>query len=200
MTASAKAMWDSLSPEMKQAVAGLAAAWLSRRARRIEAGLPASSPEVSDEDSLETGSNDTAPAPASPVHAGLTMKQAQVHYNAVLAEVEPVPAPLRGCERALEQHRLAEGQLGGECASKETVAAMPAANPNFVTEQCAIYEALRAQAAARQEAAAVAAQLRAIAASCASYAARWDFDSATISIVDLTSTGDVQGADSSKDE
>jgi hypothetical protein len=90
---------------------------------------------------------------------------------------------------------------------------MAAANPNFVAKQRAIYEALRAQAAARQEAAPAGSQLQAIteenAASCASYApltkqhaARWDDDSAgaTISIVGNTSTGDGQGADSSEDE
>jgi hypothetical protein len=89
-------MWDSFSPEMKQAVAGLATTWLRRRARRIEVGLPASSPEISDDDSMETGSDDTVPAPASHVHTGLTMEQAQAHYNAVMAEVQPVPTPLRG--------------------------------------------------------------------------------------------------------
>jgi hypothetical protein len=53
----------------------------------------------------------------------------------------------------LEQHRLAEGQIDGERASEEAVAAMTTANPNFVAEQRAIYEPLRAQAAACQEAA-----------------------------------------------
>ena len=79
MTASGKALWDSLSPEMKHAVAALAAAWHSRRSRWIEAGLPASSPEVSDDEddtTMETGSDDSALAPALPVHAGFTMEQA----------------------------------------------------------------------------------------------------------------------------
>ena len=86
-------------------------------------------------------------------------------------------------------------------------------NPNFGAEQRAIYEAVRAQAVARQEAAAAEAQLQAITeennASCASYAslmnhqpARWDEDNAgvTISIADFTSTSDGQVADSTKDE
>ena len=51
-----KALWDSLSPEMKHVVAILAAAWHSRPAMRIEDGLPASSLEVSnDEDDTTRG-------------------------------------------------------------------------------------------------------------------------------------------------
>ena len=105
-----------------------------------------------------------------------------------------------------------EGEIDDERTSQEAVEAMTAANPNFVAEQRAIYDAVRAQAAARQEAAAAEAQLQTIAeennASCASYApptnhqpARWDDDSAsaTIFLVDVTSTGDGQGADSFKD-
>ena len=90
---------------------------------------------------------------------------------------------------------------------------MAAANPNFVAAPRAIYDAVRAQAAARQEAVAAEAQLQTITediiASCASYApstnhqpARWDDDNqgAIISLVDLTSTGDGQGVDSFEDE
>lgn len=218
MTACGEALWESLSTEMKLEVAALAAAWQSQRARRIKAGLPSSSPELCDDEddlTMETGSDDTTLAPA-PVHTGFTM--VQVHYNAAMTEVQPAPTPLLAFQQAqeerrynlflLEQHRLAEGQIYGERASEEAVA-----NPNFVAEQRAIYNVIRAQAAARQEAAATEAQLQAIAeennASCASYAsptnypaARWDDDSvgATISIVDLTYTGDGQGADSSEDE
>ena len=89
MTASGHALWYSLSPEMKHAVAALVAAWHSRCARRIEAGLPASSPEVSDDEDdpmMETDSDDTAPAPAH-VHAGFTMEQAQAQFKAAMAKV-----------------------------------------------------------------------------------------------------------------
>lgn len=122
---------------------------------------------------METGSPPRHPVP---VHTGFTMEQAHAHYNATMAEVQPASAPMSEFQRALQQHRLAECQIDGECASKEAVVAMAAANPNFVAEQQALYEydALRAQATARQEAAAAGAQLQAIAdennASCASYA------------------------------
>ena len=105
----------------------------------------------------------------------------------------------------LKQYQLAESQIYGEHASEEAMAAIAAANPNFVAEQRAIYDVVRVQAAARQEVATAEKDI----ANCASYApvtnhqpARWDDDSqgATISLVDLTSTGDGQGADSSEDE
>jgi hypothetical protein len=181
--------------------------------------LPASSPEVSkdeDDTTMETDSDDSAPAPAPPVHAGFTMEQAQVHYNAAMAEEQHAPAPMLAFHQALEerrynmflleQHQLAEGRIDSGNASEEAVVAMAATNPNFVAKRRAIYEAVRAQAAARQEATAMEAQLQAITevnnASCASYApltnyqaAQWDDDSAgaTISIVDLTSISDRQG-------
>ena len=103
MTTIRKAPWDSLSPEMKHVGAGLAAAWRSRRARQIEAGSPASSPKVSDDEDdtmMETGSDDSASAPAPPVHAGFTMEQAQTHYDATVAEVQPAPTPLSAFQRA----------------------------------------------------------------------------------------------------
>ncbi|KAE8786362.1 Hydroxymethylglutaryl-CoA lyase, mitochondrial [Hordeum vulgare] len=90
---------------------------------------------------------------------------------------------------------------------------MAAKNPNFVVEQCAIYEVVRAQAATHQEQAAAEALLHAIAdennASCAYdaaltnfRAARWDDESvgALVFIVDLMSTNNGQGTDSFKDE
>ena len=49
----------------------------------------------------------------------------------------------------LEQHWVAEGQIYGERVSQEVVAAIAAANPNFVVEQHAIHDVVRAQAAAR---------------------------------------------------
>ena len=90
MTAAGEALWESLSTETKHVVVALAPAWQSRRARRIEISLLASSPEVSDiedDTTMETSSDDTAPAPVPPVHAGFTMEQAQAHYNAALEEV-----------------------------------------------------------------------------------------------------------------
>ena len=60
---------------------------LLAHAGQIEAGLPASSPEVSgyeDDTTMGTGTNDTAPATVSPVHVDFTMEQAQAHYNAVV--------------------------------------------------------------------------------------------------------------------
>jgi len=140
-----------------------------------------------------------------------------------MAEVQPTSAPMSVFQQAheeqqynlflLEQHQLAEGLIYGERPSEKVVATMAAANPNFVVEQCVIYDTVRAQAANRQEEATAEVQLQEIAEenhiSCASYAppannlvARWDDDNAggAISILDLTSTGDGQGADSSEDE
>ena len=81
---------------MKHAVAALAATWQRRHARRIEAGLQASSPEVSDNNdddpTMEMGSDNPAPESA-PVHAGFTMEQAQAHYNATKADVQPPSVP-----------------------------------------------------------------------------------------------------------
>ena len=67
-----------------------------------------------------------------------------------------------------------EDQIYGERESEEAVAAMGAVNPNFVAEQRAIYNVVRAQVVAWQEAASAEAQLHAITeennASCTSYA------------------------------
>ena len=103
MTARGKAPWDSLSPEMKHAVAALVVAWHSCRARRIKVGLPTSSPEVFDDEddtTMETVSYDTAPAPPPPVHADFTMEQVQTHYNATMAEEQPASAPLLAFQQA----------------------------------------------------------------------------------------------------
>ena len=72
-----------VSTKMKHEVAALAAAWQSRRARRTEARMPASSPEVSDDDAtmMETCSNDDSATDPAPVHVGLTMEQAQTRLN-----------------------------------------------------------------------------------------------------------------------
>ncbi|KAE8769365.1 B3 domain-containing protein [Hordeum vulgare] len=128
---------------------------LSRRARRIEAGLPASSPKVSDDEgdtTMETGSDDTAQALVSLVHSGFTMEQAQTHYNTTMAKGQPALAPTSALERALEQRRLALRQIDGECTSQEALAGMAVVNRNFVAEQHAIYDSVRAQAAAHLEA------------------------------------------------
>ena len=74
--------------------------------------MPASSPEVSDDDS--------GPVPMS-FHVSLTMEQA--HFNAVMAEEEPASAPMSVFQQAreeewynlflLEQHWLADHQVYG---------------------------------------------------------------------------------------
>ncbi|KAE8786287.1 CASP-like protein [Hordeum vulgare] len=106
---------------MKHEVVVLAAAWQSRRARGIEVGLSASSPEVSNDDegdtTMEMCSDDTALAPAPPVHSGYTMAHAQTHYNAALAEGQRATMSTSVLERALEQHRLALGQSNDERSS-----------------------------------------------------------------------------------
>ncbi|KAE8817068.1 Hydroxymethylglutaryl-CoA lyase, mitochondrial [Hordeum vulgare] len=140
-----------------------------------------------------------------------------------MAEVQPAPMPRFASKQTqeerrynmflLEQYRLADEQIDDERASEEAIAFMASTKPNFVAEQRAIYNALHAQGTARQEAADAEAQLQAIVgennASCVSYAtptnyrAGWfddDIVDATISIVDLTSTDDEQGTNSSKDE
>ena len=97
MTASGKALWDSLSLEMKNSLATLATAWHSRRAKRIEDGSPASSLEVSDDEddtTMQTGPDGSAPSPTHIVHVGFTMEQAQAHLNTAMAEVQPAPASL----------------------------------------------------------------------------------------------------------
>ncbi|XBI90005.1 hypothetical protein VPH35_027730 [Triticum aestivum] len=105
MNAGGESLWESLSTDMKHEVATLATAWKSCHARRIEVGLPASSPKVlDDEDDLmmETSSNDTAPALAH-VHAGFTMEHTQAHYNAAMAEVHHAPAPLLTFQQTEEE-------------------------------------------------------------------------------------------------
>ena len=54
---------------------------------------------------------------------------------------------------------MAAGQIDGERATEDAVATMTAANPNFVAEHRAIYEAICAHAAAREEVAAAEEQL-----------------------------------------
>jgi hypothetical protein len=126
--------------EQKHEVAALVAAWQSRRARRIEVGMPACPPKVSDGDTMmEMGSNDdSAPEPA-PVHAGLTMEQeqAQAHFTATMAEEQAASAPMSAFRQAqeelrynlflLEQHRLEDGQIYGE----RTSGASYVSPPNF---------------------------------------------------------------------
>ncbi|KAE8791060.1 NHL repeat-containing protein 2 [Hordeum vulgare] len=110
MTADREALWESLPPVVKHGVAALVAAWQSHRARRMEVGLPASSPEVSDDENgttMETGSDDTALAPMPPVNSGYTMEQVQTRYNTVMAEGQHASTCASMLEQALEQHRLA---------------------------------------------------------------------------------------------
>lgn len=64
--------------------------WQALRVRWIAAGLPASSPEVSDNDqAMEEASDDELAPPPASVHAGFTMEQVQMHFNAVMAEELP---------------------------------------------------------------------------------------------------------------
>ncbi|KAE8812316.1 hypothetical protein D1007_10669 [Hordeum vulgare] len=99
---------------------------------------------------METGSDDTAPAPTLFVHSGYTM--AQAHYNAAMAKGQPVSARTSALEWALEQYRLALGQVDGERASQDVLAGRVAMNFGFIAEKHAINDVIRAQAAARQEA------------------------------------------------
>lgn len=97
MTGGGNALWESLSTETKHELA----AWGCHRARRVETGLPTRSPEVSDyedDPAMETGSDDTVPELA-PVHVGFTMEQAHAHYNAAMAEEQPVSAPMPAFQR-----------------------------------------------------------------------------------------------------
>ena len=76
---------------------------------------------------------------------GFTMEQAQAHFNAAMAEVQPASAPMSVFQQAqeeqqynlflLKQHRLAEGPIDGKGASEEAMAAIAAASLNFVVEQ-----------------------------------------------------------------
>lgn len=62
-----------------------------RRAKRTET----SSPEVFDDDPrMETGSDDDSVPKPAPVHAGFTMEQAHVHFNAAMAEEQLAPVPM----------------------------------------------------------------------------------------------------------
>ncbi|KAE8805509.1 NHL repeat-containing protein 2 [Hordeum vulgare] len=144
MTAGGEVPWESISMEMKHELVTLTAAWYIRRARRIEACLSSSSTEVSDDKddtTMDTGSDDTALTPAS-VHAGFTMEEAHAHYNTAMTEGKLVSMPTPALERALEQHRLALDQINDERVSEEALATIDTENPNFVTEQCALYDAL----------------------------------------------------------
>ncbi|KAE8794934.1 Hydroxymethylglutaryl-CoA lyase, mitochondrial [Hordeum vulgare] len=184
--------------------------------------MPTISPEIfnNEDDSIrESGFDEATPEPA-PVHAYFTMEQAWAHP---MAEEHPASVPMQALQEVHEEHwynmflfeqqRPAESQIDGECPSEEAVATMAASNTNFVTEQRAIYEALRAQANARQEVVAPEVQLQATVlknnTSCTSYApptnyrtGQFDDDSvsATISIVGFTSTHYTQGTDSFEDE
>ena len=50
---------------------------------------------------METGSDDSAAAPAPAVHDGFTMEQAQ--FNTIMVEVQPAPAPLSVFPQAQEE-------------------------------------------------------------------------------------------------
>ena len=65
MTASSWAIWNGLSMEKKHEVEGLAVGWQDRHARRTEAGMPASLPEVRDKDLTIEDASDDEPEPLS---------------------------------------------------------------------------------------------------------------------------------------
>ena len=71
-------MLESLFMEQKHELASLASGWLGFRSRRIEAGLPASSLEVSDNDPMMQTASDkeSVPLPVT-FHAGLRSSQCQ---------------------------------------------------------------------------------------------------------------------------
>ena len=75
MTAGGEALWGTLSAAMKYEVAALAAICQSHCAKQIEADMPTSSLEVSDNDpTMETGSDDDSLPEPAVVHVGLTME------------------------------------------------------------------------------------------------------------------------------
>ncbi|KAE8814277.1 NHL repeat-containing protein 2 [Hordeum vulgare] len=140
---------------MNHEVAALAATWHSRRARRIEAGLPVSSPEVfdnKDDTAMEMGSDETASALAPHVHSGYTMVQAHTPYDAAIVEGQPTLASTLVLEWVMKPCQFALGQIDGERVIREALLVVATTNPNFVVEQRAIYDAFRAQATAHQEA------------------------------------------------
>ena len=96
MTVSGNTLWESLSMETKNEISALAATRQSRCARRIEADMPTNSPELSNDDpTMKIGSDDDTASETVSVHADLTMKQAQVHYDAAMVDEEqPAPAPM----------------------------------------------------------------------------------------------------------
>ena len=69
--------------------------------------MPASSPEVSNNDpTMESGSDDdTTPEPAL-MRGSFTMEQVQAHYDTAMADEEqPAPAPMSAFQQAQEERR-----------------------------------------------------------------------------------------------
>lgn len=76
MIAGSRVMWKRLSTEQKCELAVLLVGWQDRRARRIEAGLPASSSEGSNNDpTMEDSFDDESTPSPTPVHADFTLEQ-----------------------------------------------------------------------------------------------------------------------------
>ncbi|KAE8794996.1 NHL repeat-containing protein 2 [Hordeum vulgare] len=72
--------------KIKCEVSAIATEWQIRRATQIETSMPASSPEISDEEDdpmMESGSDGTVLGHPD-VHVGLTMEQA--HFNVAMAK------------------------------------------------------------------------------------------------------------------
>lgn len=100
--------------------------------------MSASSSEVSDNDLAMEEASDDEPAPLpTPVPTDFTMEQAQMHFDVVMAEVQPVSAFRQARDEQcyklvlLKHHRLTGGQIYGEFASAE---AMAAEDLNFIEE------------------------------------------------------------------
>ncbi|KAE8783954.1 NHL repeat-containing protein 2 [Hordeum vulgare] len=143
MTAGGEALWESLSTKMKHEVVALAVAWQSHRARRIEVGLPTSSPKVSDDEddpAMETGSDDITPVARTCAR--------QLHHGAGALQ-----RPHGGGATCVDAY------IYDERMREEAIAAMVVMNPNFIAEQHVIYDVVRAQAAVCCEVIAAKAQL-----------------------------------------
>lgn len=98
MTASSKALSESLSIEQKHELAGLPC--------EADRAMPSSSLEVSDEaPTMETASDDEpAPLPA-PVHVVLTMDQVHAHFDAFMVEEQLAPQPASAFQQAQEEEQ-----------------------------------------------------------------------------------------------
>lgn len=140
-------MWNNLSMKQNHELASLPACWQARCGRRIEAHLPASSPEVSDDDQTMEDVSDNKPNRTDPCRLhhevgaytllrrlggraagaarfGVRLAQEEQHYNLGI----------------LHEHRLTEGQIVGEQVNENAASSMVTENPGFLDEQQALYQ------------------------------------------------------------